>query len=209
MTIKYAYDKPVLVSVTWAHTIFGFFEIFCKHASRTKLCGKKKSYFLDLRIKSYGCLSFKEKSGQGGHVLEPTSQSWPLAQKVEGRNKKKFKKNGNCPTGAGVDPRLVGDRWLLAASWHLCLWDSSHFFEIFLFKKKEFLEVWVMGQGFWENGCRAPPIFWSLPLHLEVLILPKFIESGNFTFFHNFFLLNLVHTWTFTSTVGIFVSWKI
>jgi hypothetical protein len=31
---------------------------------------------------------------------------------------------------------------------HLRLWDSSNFFEIFLFKKKEFLEVWVMGQGF-------------------------------------------------------------
>jgi hypothetical protein len=31
---------------------------------------------------------------------------------------------------------------------HLRLWDSSIFFEIFLFKKKEFLEVWVMGQGF-------------------------------------------------------------
>jgi hypothetical protein len=35
-----------------------------------------------------------------------------------------------------------------AMSRHLRLWDSSIFFEIFLFKKKEFLEVWVMGQGF-------------------------------------------------------------
>jgi hypothetical protein len=35
-----------------------------------------------------------------------------------------------------------------AAGRHLRLWDSSIFFEIFLFKKKEFLEVWVMGQGF-------------------------------------------------------------
>jgi hypothetical protein len=41
---------------------------------------------------------------------------------------------------------------------------------------------------------------------LEVLILPKFMESGDFTFFHNFFLLNLVHTWSFISIVGIFVS---
>jgi hypothetical protein len=31
---------------------------------------------------------------------------------------------------------------------HLRLWDNSNFFEIFLFKNKEFLEVWVMGQGF-------------------------------------------------------------
>jgi hypothetical protein len=34
------------------------------------------------------------------------------------------------------------------AGQHLCLWDNSNFFEIFLFKKKEFLEVWVMGEGF-------------------------------------------------------------
>jgi hypothetical protein len=35
-----------------------------------------------------------------------------------------------------------------AAGRYQRLWDSSNFFEIFLFKKKEFLEVWVMGQGF-------------------------------------------------------------
>jgi hypothetical protein len=44
-------------------------------------------------------------------VLEPTSESWPLAQKVEGRKKKKFKKNGNCPTGPSVNRRPAGDRW--------------------------------------------------------------------------------------------------
>jgi hypothetical protein len=88
-------------------------------------------------------------------VLEPTSKSRPLEQKVEGRKKKHFKKNGNCPTGAGVDPRwTAGDQRSgpggrpPAAGRHLRLWDSSNFFEIFLFKKKEFLEVWVMGQGF-------------------------------------------------------------
>jgi hypothetical protein len=58
-------------------------------------------------------LSFKKKSGQGGHVLEPTSKSWPLAQKVEGRKKNIFKKNGNCLTSASVDSWLAGDRWSL------------------------------------------------------------------------------------------------
>jgi hypothetical protein len=51
-------DKPVLVNVTWAHTIFRFFETFCEDVSRYKLRGKKKSYFSDLWIKSYGCLKF-------------------------------------------------------------------------------------------------------------------------------------------------------
>jgi hypothetical protein len=82
---------------------------------------------------------------------------------VEGRKKKKFKKNGNCPTGAGVDPRPAGDRWSLATGRRLRLWDSSNFFEIFLFKKKEFLEVWVMGQGFSENGCTTPTFFEACP----------------------------------------------
>jgi hypothetical protein len=34
-------DKPVLVNVTWAHTIFRFFETFFEDASRRKLHGKK------------------------------------------------------------------------------------------------------------------------------------------------------------------------
>jgi hypothetical protein len=37
----YTTDKLVLVSVTWACTIFRYFETFCKDASRSKLCGKK------------------------------------------------------------------------------------------------------------------------------------------------------------------------
>jgi hypothetical protein len=36
-------DKPVLVSVTWAHTIFGFFETFCERVSHSKLRERKKS----------------------------------------------------------------------------------------------------------------------------------------------------------------------
>jgi hypothetical protein len=62
---------------------------------------------------------------------------------VEGRKKKNFKKNGNCPIGAGVDPRPAGDRWSTPTPV-----GQFKFFEIFLFKKKGFLEVWVMGQGF-------------------------------------------------------------
>jgi hypothetical protein len=63
-----------------------------------------------------------------------------------------------------------------------------------------------MGQGFWKNGCTAPHFLkLALPLHLEVVILPKLMESGDFTFIQIFFFLNLVHTWTFISIVGIFV----
>jgi hypothetical protein len=45
----------------------------------------------------------------------------------------------------------------------LSLSSCTQLFEIFLFKKKEFLEVREMGQGFWENGCTIPPFFEACP----------------------------------------------
>jgi hypothetical protein len=59
-------DKLVLVCVTSAHTIFRFFETFREHASHSKLRGIKKMHFLDLRIKSYGCLKFQGEVWAGG-----------------------------------------------------------------------------------------------------------------------------------------------
>jgi hypothetical protein len=52
------------------------------------------------------------------------------------------------------------------------------------------------------------PNFWTLPLHLGVLHLPFLMELGYFIFFQILFLLKLEYTWTFTSTLEIFVSWK-
>jgi hypothetical protein len=76
-----------------------------------------------------------------------------------------------------------------------------YFFEIFL-------EVLGMGQGFWDNGGIAPPppFFEACPLHLEVLNVPILMEIGDFTFSQILFFLNLEYTWTFISTIGIFVS---
>jgi hypothetical protein len=139
--------------------------------------------------------SFKEKFGQGGHVLEPTSKSWPLAQKVEGRKKKKFKKNGNNPIGVGVDPWPAGDRWLLADPRPLIVGRRPptvgstlvpvrlfQFFLIFLNLKKRIFGSLGNRPGLLRKWVYNTPIIWSLPLHLEVLILQKFMESGDFTF---------------------------
>jgi hypothetical protein len=49
----------------------------------------------------------------------------------------------------------------------------------------------------------------ALPLHLEVLNLPFLMEIRDFIFFQILVFLNLEYMWTFTSTVGIFISWKI
>jgi hypothetical protein len=111
--------------------------------------------------------------GRAGMCWSQPARVDHLHKKWRAGRKNISRKTGNCTTGAGVDPRPVGDRWSLAgpgpptcgrrslvadisatsgrlpaAGRHLHLWDSLNFFEIFLFKKKEFLEVWVMGQGF-------------------------------------------------------------
>jgi hypothetical protein len=65
----------------------------------------------------------------------------------------------------------------------------------------------VDGLGLWDEWVHSTPFFSSFPLHLEVSNLPFHIEFGDFTFLG--ILLNLEYTWTFISTVWIFVSWKI
>jgi hypothetical protein len=66
--------------------------------------GKKKSHFLDLRSKSYGCLKFQGEVWAGRACAGANQQELTTCTKVEGRKEKHFKKNGNCPTGTGVDP---------------------------------------------------------------------------------------------------------
>jgi hypothetical protein len=110
---------------------------------------------LDLRIKSYECLKFQGEIWAGRACAAANEKELTTCAKSGGQEEKKFKKNGNNLTGPGVDPWPAGR--------HLRLSGCPNFFEIFLFKKNEFLEVWEMGQGFWENGCIAPPFFEACP----------------------------------------------
>jgi hypothetical protein len=66
-----------------------------------------------------------------------------------------------------------------------------NFFEFFYFKKNEFLEVWEMGQGFWENGCTAPPFFEAT---LGSATSSKIHGEWRFHFFPKKKFPNLVHT---------------
>jgi hypothetical protein len=150
-----------------------------------------------------GVWSFWAGSGQGGHVLEPTSKSWPHVQKVEGKRKNNSKRMGldqKVQVSTHGCPPAVG--WHLDLSGWPHFFESLNFFEFFfgcLGNGPRFLGEWVYNTS----------IFWSLPLHLEVLNLPFLMEIGDFTIFQILFFLNLEYTWTFISTVGIFVSWRI
>jgi hypothetical protein len=81
-------------------------------------------------------------------------------RKSGGQEEKKFLKKGlaqhvqawTCDRRATAGPRLDMLGW-------------SHLFFYFLFILFYFLEVWEMGQGFWNNGCIAPHF---LKLYLEV-----------------------------------------
>jgi hypothetical protein len=136
--------------------------------SRTKLRGKTKTVFFGPTDQKLWVFELSRRSlGRAGMCWSQPARVDHLHKKWRVGRKKNSRKMGtagrpgpNCwspPTGRR--PR-AGRRPAVA---RLRLWDSSYFFEIFSFKKKEFLEVWVMGQGFWENGCTTPPFFESCP----------------------------------------------
>jgi hypothetical protein len=77
---------------------------------------------------------------------------------VEGKKKKNFKKNGNSPTGAGVDPQPAGDRWLPAG--HRSTLAPAKLFQIFLIflnlKKKNFWKFGKWARAFERMGVQYP-----------------------------------------------------
>jgi hypothetical protein len=147
-------------------------------------------------------LKFQREVWAGWACAGANQQELTTCTKSGGQEEKKIQKKWELPhksrrrSVAGGRPLVAGRRSTPA------LVGQFTFFEIFLFKKKEFLEVWEMGQGFWENGCTTPPFFEALGSANS----SKIHGEWRFTFSHNLFLLNLVHTWTFISTIGIFVS---
>jgi hypothetical protein len=73
---------------------------------------------------------------------------------------------------------------------------------------KFFWKVWGMGQAFWENGYTTPSFFEACPYIWKCWIFDS-SWSLEISFFSKFFWLKLEDTWTFISTIGIFVLWKI
>jgi hypothetical protein len=87
--------------VSLEHTLFfNFLKLFVNMRLVLSFAGKQKSYFLDLRIKSYGCLKFQGEVWAGRACAVANQQELTPCTKSGGQ------------------------------------------------EEKEFLEVWVMGQGF-------------------------------------------------------------
>jgi hypothetical protein len=124
---------------------------------------------------------------------------------VEGRKKKiKFKKGIAQQAEASTRGRLATSSSLPAASQCLSLSGCTLFLKFFYLKKKNF--------GSWGNGLG---LFGRMGVqHLHFLKLAPTLGSANsskihgewrFYFFPKKNLINLEHSWTFISTVGIFV----
>jgi hypothetical protein len=58
--------------------------------SRSKLRGKKKTHFLDLRIKSYGCLKFQGEVWVGRACAGANQQELTTCAKSGGQEEKKI-----------------------------------------------------------------------------------------------------------------------
>jgi hypothetical protein len=107
-------DKPVLVSVTWAHTIFRFFETFCKDASRSNLCGKKKSYFFGPTDQKLWVFEVSRRSlGRAGMCWSQPARVDHLGKKWRAE-RNKFQKKWGQPNRAKRRPAASG-RPLVAA----------------------------------------------------------------------------------------------
>jgi hypothetical protein len=88
-------DKPVLVCVTWAHTIFRFFETFFEHASHSKLCGKKKNAFLGPTDQKLWMFEVSRRSlGRAGMCCNQWERVDHLRKKWRAGRKKNSKKMG-------------------------------------------------------------------------------------------------------------------
>jgi hypothetical protein len=85
--------------VSLEHTLFlNFLKLFVNMRLALSFAGKQKSYFLDLRIKSYGCLKFKGEVWAGRACAGANPQELTTCTKSGGQERKKIsRKMGTAP----------------------------------------------------------------------------------------------------------------
>jgi hypothetical protein len=85
-------------SVLVEHTVFlDFLKLFVNMRLAVSFAGKKEQ-FLDLRIKTYGCLKFQGEVWVGRACAVANEKELTTCTKSGGQEEKKFKKNGYSPT---------------------------------------------------------------------------------------------------------------
>jgi hypothetical protein len=93
-------------SVSLEHTLFlDFLKLFVNMRLALSFAGKQKSYFLDLRIKSYGCLKFQGEVWAGWACVGANQQELTTCTKSGGQEEKKFQQKWELPPQAQVSTR--------------------------------------------------------------------------------------------------------
>jgi hypothetical protein len=83
--------------VSLEHTLFlDFLKLFLNMRLIVSFARRKKTHFLDLRIKSYGCLKFQGEVWAGRACAAANEKELTTCAKSRGQEEKKFKKNGTA-----------------------------------------------------------------------------------------------------------------
>jgi hypothetical protein len=84
--------------VSLEHTLFlDFLKLFVNMRLALSFAGKQKSYFLDLWIKSYGCLKFQGEVWAGWACARANQQELTTCTKSGGQEEKTFQEKWKLP----------------------------------------------------------------------------------------------------------------
>jgi hypothetical protein len=96
-------------SVSLEHTLFlDFLKLFVNMHLALRFGEKKIVFFGPTDQKLWMFEVSRRSLGRAGMCWSQPARVDHLHKKWRAGRKKKIKKNGNCPTGAGVDPRPAG-----------------------------------------------------------------------------------------------------
>jgi hypothetical protein len=163
-------DKPVLGSVTWPHFIFRFLKTFYECASRNKIrVSTNFVIFGPTDQKLWVFEVFRRSLGRAGMCCSQWGRVDHMCKKGGQEEEFFFAQGGvRAPGHSRPQSPIFWIFWI---------------FEIFFGGLEN-------GLGLLEEWMYNTPIFWSLPLYLEVLNLPFLMELGDFIFLKFYFFLN-------------------
>jgi hypothetical protein len=174
--------KPVLGSVTWPHFIFIFFETFCEHASRNKLCGSTNlMIFGPMDQKLWMFENFRRSLGKAGMCWSQIARVDHMCKNTWTGGRRIFLATSSLghPRVASGWPAGAYQKLGAGASWQPTItrqpWPGLTDYMPFLVASPflQFLDFFLLFFWCYEDGCGifkewvySTPIFLSLPLHL-------------------------------------------
>jgi hypothetical protein len=100
------------------HTLFlDFLKLFANMRLALSFVGKQKSYFLDLRIKSNGCLKFQGEVWAGRACAGANQQELTTCTKSEGQEEKTFQEKWELPHRHRCQPAAGGRPLVASRPW--------------------------------------------------------------------------------------------